>query len=394
MKLLKLSFDGLRMFKDEKLTIDFYASDRVAESRGVTLLAKPTYSQNVMAFAGINATGKTTTLRLIAFAVNLISGISLTESYRNIFSPGIFSETIKVDVLFYHQDTYYRLISEIDLFHSKQGSTLSSPVLTAETLWEKSGHLLSKKVLADVDEFSSQAKIAIRRKDLPKESLDFLPDTVSIASAITKGVGSPIALAVPSDTEWLHLEDEWIDDRVVKVFDKSIRSFEINGEYGSVLEFEAGTAIYTKHAEDLVRSLSSGTIKGTNIIRRAVLALKTGDYLLVDEIENHLNKQLVGMIIDLFEANDTNPNGATLLFSTHYPEILDYLKRKDNVYFLVRNKDHFVSAIRYSDRVKRIENKKSEVFLANYVAGTAPRYADVADLKSFIKRVVKDEDDA
>lgn len=386
MKLLKLSFDGLRMFKDEKLTIDFYASDRVAESRGVTLLAKPTYSQNVMAFAGINATGKTTTLRLIAFAVNLISGIPLTESYRNIFSPGIFSETIKVDVLFYHRNTYYRLVSEIDLF--------TSPVLAAETLWEKSGHLLSKKVLADLDKFSSQAKVAIRRKDLPKESLDFLPDTVSIASAITKGAGSPIALTVPNDTEWLHLEDEWIDDTVVKVFDKSIRSFEINGEYGSVLEFEAGTAIYTKHAEDLVRSLSSGTIKGANIIRRAVLALKTGSYLLVDEIENHLNKQLVGMIIDLFEANDTNPNGAMLLFSTHYPEILDYLKRKDNVYFLVRNKEHFVSAIRYSDRVKRIENKKSEVFLANYVAGTAPRYADVADLKSFIKRVVKDEDDA
>lgn len=113
--------------------------------------------------------------------------------------------------------------------------------------------------------------------------------------------------------------------------------------------------------------------------------------MLVDEIENHLNKQLVGMIIDLFESNETNAYGATLVFSTHYLEVLDYLKRKDNVYFLVRDEECLRSAIRYSDRVSRIENKKSEVFLSNYIAGTAPRYSEVQELKQLVIQAIEGE---
>lgn len=389
MKLLKVSFDGLDMFKDGKLTLDFFATDRVVDQRGVTLVEKPIYSENVMAFAGINASGKTTTLRLIALAVNLLSGGSVALSLQ---APCfMLLGVLKVDALFHHNGAFYRLVSEIDQL--EEAGMYVEPVFLSEMLWEKKGSIISKKVLDDPERFSSQATLITNRGDLPEQTLDYLPDSVSIVSALTKGDRPFASLAVPNDADWLRFEDKPLEDVVARAFDKSIGHVDI-GEGGSSIEFENGISVVTAHARDLAPSLSSGTIKGANIIQRAIAALKTGGYLLVDEIENHLNKQLVGMIIDLFEANDTNPHGATLLFTTHYPEVLDYLKRKDNVYFLVRDKGHLVSAILYSDRVKRIENKKSEVFLANYIAGTAPRYEDVAELKSFIKRTVQDVADA
>ena len=98
MKLLKVSFDGLNMFKDGKLTLDFFATDRVVDQRGVTCIEKPIYSENIMAFAGINATGKTTTLRLIALAVNLLSGGSVAVPMQDPCFSSTVSEHLKIDV--------------------------------------------------------------------------------------------------------------------------------------------------------------------------------------------------------------------------------------------------------------------------------------------------------
>lgn len=390
MKLHKVTFDGLDMFKDGKLTLDFFATDRVVDQRGVTLIEKPIYSENVVALAGINATGKTTTLRLLALVINLLSGGSASVPLQDPCFSSLISESLTIDAIFSHNGVFYRLVSVVN---QNQGGTAAEPAFVSETLWERRAPIMSKRVLEDSERFTAGAAVVTRRDDLSEQVLAYLPESVSVVSALTKRGRPFVSLSVPSDAEWLRFGDKPVEDVVVKAFDKSIRHVEL-GEVWTSVEFETGHSIGTAHAHDLASSLSSGTVKGANLIHRAIEALKTGGYLLVDEIENHLNKQLVGMIIDLFESNDTNPKGATLLFSTHYPEVLDYLKRKDNVYFLVRGEGHSVSAIRYSDRVKRIENKKSEVFLANYIAGTAPRYADVAALKSFIKQAVRDGEDA
>lgn len=124
------------------------------------------------------------------------------------------------------------------------------------------------------------------------------------------------------------------------------------------------------------------------VVQRAVLMLKVGGYLLLDEIENHLNRQLVNVILDLFCSPETNPKGATLVFTTHYPEVLDHIHRKDNVYFLAKGKDSRSRAVKYSTRVKRIENKKSEVFASNFIGGTAPSYSNVAALLQYARLAV------
>ena len=86
----------------------------------------------------------------------------------------------------------------------------------------------------------------------------------------------------------------------------------------------------------------------------------------------------------MFASPVTNPRGATLLFSTHYSELLDALQRKDNVYVLVRDDAFKTEVVKYSDRIERIENKKSDVIINNVIKGSMPKYPDVQAMRNYV----------
>jgi AAA15 family ATPase/GTPase len=54
-----------------------------------------------------------------------------------------------------------------------------------------------------------------------------------------------------------------------------------------------------------------------------------GKQLLVDEIENHFNKEIVTTLVRFFMDSRFNKNGGTLIFTTYYPELLDEYDRND-----------------------------------------------------------------
>jgi ABC-type multidrug transport system ATPase subunit len=74
--------------------------------------------------------------------------------------------------------------------------------------------------------------------------------------------------------------------------------------------------------------------------------------------------------------------GATIIFSTHYSELLDEFERSDNIY-IVRNKNG-ISAEKLCNLLKRNDIKKSEAFKSGYLEGTAPLYESYIDLKEVI----------
>lgn len=82
--------------------------------------------------------------------------------------------------------------------------------------------------------------------------------------------------------------------------------------------------------------LSSGTIKGIVTFTMAREILREGGYLLVDEIENHFNKEIVSTLIRFFKDSQLNKKGGVLFFSTHSPELLDEYDRNDSI-FITRN---------------------------------------------------------
>ena len=82
--------------------------------------------------------------------------------------------------------------------------------------------------------------------------------------------------------------------------------------------------------------LSSGTIKRIVTFTMAREILREGGYLLVDEIENHFNKEIVSTLIRFFKDSQLNKKGGVLFFSTHSPELLDEYDRNDSI-FITRN---------------------------------------------------------
>lgn len=66
------------------------------------------------------------------------------------------------------------------------------------------------------------------------------------------------------------------------------------------LKFKDEEEIILNNAADLEQYLSSGTIKGIITFSMVKEVLHSGGYLLVDEIENHFNKEIVTTLMRFF----------------------------------------------------------------------------------------------
>ena len=111
----------------------------------------------------------------------------------------------------------------------------------------------------------------------------------------------------------------------------------------------------------------------------AISTFNEGGYLLVDELENHFNKEIVATLIRFYSNPRINKMGATLIFSTHYPELLDEFERTDSIY-ISRNKGG-ITAQKLNTILDRNDIKKSEAYKSDYLNGTAPSYDSYIDFK-------------
>mgnify|MGYP000514932986 FL=1 len=104
------------------------------------------------------------------------------------------------------------------------------------------------------------------------------------------------------------------------------------------LKFKGEEELILNNAVELEQYLSSGTIKGIITFSMVKEVLTSGGYLLIDELENHFNKEIVVTLMRFFMDSSLNKNGSTLIFTTHYPELLDEYDRNDAIY-IVRNRN-------------------------------------------------------
>ena len=80
MKLLKITVEGLSLFK-ERLDLTFYAQQRVAEDDKAVLypLFSNVYLNPANGFIGVNASGKTSVLKVILLALNMLNNEPLNH---------------------------------------------------------------------------------------------------------------------------------------------------------------------------------------------------------------------------------------------------------------------------------------------------------------------------
>lgn len=405
MRLLRLHIKGSPLYVEQGLNLDFFAVDRVRDDcdgekpLDVTKVEGEgsVYSQNVIGITGVNASGKTTSLNLLRAVIEYMTGSYAMRQtyYTGANRLGKIGNDLTVTVVFWESGTYYLLESELTHGYEPIGDSprgkLTTEVLgfADEALWKLTASRPSRKMLRDTDEFKRHADIVLKRNAapqdpaaLPEGAKTFLDDRVSIVSLITGKAG----ITLEGSERLLH--EITMPTEVIQAFDPSVEY--LNWDEASQvfhLKFK-GEPERVVSREVAAQMLSSGTVAGSEMVAHSIDILHSGGYLIVDEIETSLNRSLVGVIIGLFSSPVTNPHGAQLVFSTHYPELLDLLHRKDNIYVLVRDGAFKTEAVKYSDRVDRIENKKSGVILSNLITGSMPAYPDVRAMREYVRKRV------
>ena len=375
MKILRITAQGLPLFKED-LDICFYAQQRVSEDDKNNLynMIGNYYLHSACAFIGINASGKTSVLKVINLALSLIKN----EPINYIEAKSILGGTKRtiISIYFYDKRKYVCCLeTEITAEKTRTGEYIYS--ILSEKLWEKPiASVRSKKYLTD---FTGVKPTAIRN-----QNEIYLSDDVSFIIANNKKVNDTVdVFSLLSHTNISALP--FIEDiplEVIAVLDSTIEKLcfeQIEGKTFIHLKFKEKEEIILNNTVDLERYLSLGTIKGIIVFSMVKEVLQSGGYLLMDEIENHFNKEIVTTLIRFFMDSHFNKNGGTLIFTTHYPELLDEYDRNDGIY-IVRNCDG-ITVENLSYILTRNDIKRSYAYQSGFLEGTTPTYEAYIRLK-------------
>lgn len=380
MKILNIKFEKIGLFNDG-LNIDFTCKDRVPDPSQVTKITGNIYTQRLIGLVGVNASGKSTALKLIKFAMDILLGHkSLEQAY---FGKGIIKNESVMIIDFFYNEKLYRIKSIFGDDRECIDDLENELYYKDEIVYcKKKSSVKSKSMIFSF----SEKDIIHTRKEFEEQEYSVLKLQDSIILAITKEARLYYDDMIKETNFNLYRIKGKAPIDFINLFDDSIKSLTVNDENLEV-SFKSDSTTYACNSPIKGYDfLSSGTIKGGNLIYKTEKVLKKGGYLLVDEIEIHMHKELVLTIIDFFNDEEVNKFGATLIFTTHYSEILDSIDRKDNIYIMRKGADYRCEAVRYSDEIHRNDIKKSEIFLSNYIKGTAPSYESIEKVRKFICR--------
>lgn len=376
MKLLKITAEGLPLFK-EKLDLTFYAQQRVNEDDKEVLypLFSSIYLNPANGFIGINASGKTSVLKVILVILNMLNN----EPLNHIEGIDILGDakTVVFNSFFYAEENQEIGRLETVVISRKTVTNDRQYSIISEKLWlKKAAETITRKEIVN---FTGKTPVIIRN-----EQEEFLSEDVSIMIAYNKKIKEHINVAnlllftninvfpFPLD----------ISPEVITFLDPTIEKLSIkkkNEKSMTYLKFKNKKEIVLDNPIELSSYLSSGTIKGMIVFTLAKMLLQTGGYLIVDELENHFNKEIAATLMRFFMDSKLNKNGAVLLFSTHYPELLDEYERNDSI-FITRNQDGiFVENLCHI--LNRNDMKKSDVYQSGFLKGTTPIYEAYMELK-------------
>ena len=383
MKILRITVNGLPLFKQE-LDLLFYTQQRVSEDDKEKLykIEPNYYLHTACAFIGINASGKTSILKVINLALNMLRNepINHVES-RNILG-GCENASFKI-CFFDNKRNICCLETVVKSKKAKAGGYVYS--IVEEKLWEKPvSSVKSKKYLTD---FTAISPIAVRNTEEA-----YLPDDVSFIIAHNKKANDKIdvfSLLSYTNNNILPFTED-IPLEVIAFLDPTIEKlyFEKVEDKASIhLKFKDEEEIILNNAVELEQYLSSGTIKGIITFSMVKEVLSSGGYILVDELENHFNKEIVVTLMRFFMDSSLNKNGSTLIFTTHYPELLDEYDRNDAIY-IVRNRNG-ITAENLSYILKRNDIKKSDAYQSGFLEGTTPAYEAYLRLKKNLAASLK-----
>ena len=397
MKLLKVIAENLPLFNN-KLEIDFFAEGRVSQNERHELnhLFGNFYLNKTISFTGINASGKTQILNTLSFvmyliqakSINKVETILFTKDNTNVLNLEI-GKSAKFTIYFYtnsNGNRIHKLETEVK-WDFDQYNQEKKYIIISEKLYTKNiTGIRSKKQVFNFEETNFEDRMD------DKKFLSLSKDVSLLNTYFNTGEFRPIyyreqlsftnvnlltGIMVDIPEEFL----EFLDPSIEYLKFKNIKS---NKSMKIYLKFKhANRIIELDSFMDLHKILSSGTVKGFGILMNAYRTIHLGGYMIIDELENHFNREIIATLIDLFLDKNINKNGGTLIYSTHYVELLEYIYRNDSIYIVRKEKG--IEIEKLSNYNNRTDNKKSYLFINALLKNTAPSYKSIYNLKKHFK---------
>ncbi len=359
MKILKVVANNFKLCADG-FTVSFLpTANKTKEDKEFELLEidDELFVFNTIGIIGKNASGKTTAVDLLSIVYDLFSNYRIKKSI-NLFK--FCDKPIHLDITFYHGGYVYRYIT--DLYKDLSSVDNSIIFIENERLYKRKYYKSHAKNLFDYDEF---------------EEVDFkikLPNDTSMLYLLFKEIDIRGIYCSSDDDMYRNYAaalnlykslDGNLDivTRLLKLFDEHLHNIELTDDNKFKIIYSNKTTKEVTNSE-LYGILSSGTTKGFHLFTFVIYSLKTGTDLIIDEIENHFHKALVENLVSLYKDKTVNKHNATLIFTTHYCELLDLFGRSDNIYISKFEKDIRLENM-HDDYNLRSELKKSNKFYNN-----------------------------
>lgn len=327
MKLLKVVANNFKLC-DKDFTISFVPTgNKTITDKEFELqeIDENLYVFSTLGIIGKNASGKTTAVELLSLVYDIFSYFRINNS-KNIFK--FINKDVSLDITFYHDGSVYRYLTELCRNNNSLDNT--SVFFKNEKLYKreyKKAHALNLFDYEKFDEVSQDMK---------------LPEDTSILYLLFKDIFLR-GIFCPSD-DYMYRDYakafniyNLLDNNIaiitslLKMFDEHLDNIKMINENKFKIVYTNGHCRDVSNSE-LYEILSSGTTKGLGLFIFVVYSLRTGTDLIIDEIENHFHKTLVENLVNLYKDKSVNKKNATLIFTTHYCELLDLFGRSDNIY--------------------------------------------------------------
>ena len=383
LELLKVKASGFKLLEDN-FELDFTTRTRVYQKDKLSEIEEIDKGLNTfrsIAFVGGNSSGKSTALSLV------LKTLLFLQTGRWEFIPREFkNDSIDLNIVFYLEGFLYNYSCT---FNKIEIDKLSIANIYSPITNEKLIKLEYNKArgIVNLDLLNTNG---IDESEILKSSL---LDT----SAIAKITGDKISVDEFSNNNIVNFDgnivrntffaslnscDKELVSSIIKLLDESIEY--IICDNSDLVKFKRiNENEITISKLELLSILSSGTFRGVELYVRSINALKYGKVFIVDEIENCFHKNLVKNLLFIFNSKNINSKGAKLIFSTHYTEILDSLRRRDNI-FITHKENGYVNVKNlYSDYDVRTELSKSNQF-DNNVFNTSFNYEQLLNVKELI----------
>lgn len=375
MKILRVVASNFKNCCDN-FTIDFIARSRkTSEDKEYELqaIADDLHVFNTVAFVGKNASGKTTAVELLDCCYSILGDFCVENKHYRY-------DGIKLEIIFYHEDFIYRYRTELG-----PGTTMSNKAsFIAQTLEQKKYYKSKLKSIYLDDDFE------------PVSNISALPEDTSITFFVLKKKETRAIYfdcdGEGADTYQLMFKAFKKYDiplstlsHILRIFDENIREISMKDEHNFRLKFEGdplGEQVMSD--KELLYFFSSGTTKGMLLYTFVAASLKYGFDLIIDEVEDHFHKTLVENMLSLYKDKAVNRRNATLIFTTHYCEVLDLFNRQDNIWISKANGKVSLSNM-YDAYDLRPELLKSKQFYNNAFQ-TSVNYEDLMKLKKELMR--------